>query len=104
MMGSARQNGLLAGRRIILSLPMTMPATDAAKAINDFLGQYVGDAAHLLFGYWDYGGEIVMTAPETGMLPCPRHAADDCSWCFGTRLVTDELHAILCQSPETGGG
>ena len=50
-------------RNIVLSMPMVLPAEDAAKRLSDLLSAYEGDKSALLLGYWDYGGEIVVTAP-----------------------------------------
>jgi hypothetical protein len=51
-------------RRVLLSMPMQLPAPEAAKRLTEFLASYAGDASELMFGCWDYGEELVVTAPE----------------------------------------
>lgn len=32
----------------------------------EFVDAYQGDKSKLMFGYWEYGDEIVVTAPQAG--------------------------------------
>lgn len=70
MFGSKRQPELVDHRQIVLDMPATMPAMEAATALNEFLETYTGDKAALMFGYWEYGDRIVVTAPTHGGLQC----------------------------------
>ena len=67
MFGSIGQPELMGDhgttRLVLLRMPMLLPADDAAKQIAACLSAYEGDRHALLLGYWDYGAEIVITAP-----------------------------------------
>ena len=68
MFGSLRQPELMGTheneRVVLLAMPAQLPAVEAAQQLVDMLASYEGDKSALLLGYWDYGAEIVVTAPK----------------------------------------
>ncbi len=67
MQGSMKQPELMGAREsergIVLRMPMMLPAVEGAQKLADFLATYEGNKSQLILGYWDYGSEIVVTAP-----------------------------------------
>ena len=73
MFGSREQPELMGARnsqrRIVLHMPELMAATEALQQLSEFMAAYEGDRSALLFGFWDYGNEIVITAPDEAQYP-----------------------------------
>lgn len=65
MFGSRKEPKLMGGRKVILSLASDgMSLSEAMQSLSECVADYAGDRAELRFGYWEYGDEIVVTAPE----------------------------------------
>lgn len=63
MFGSRKQPSLTENRRIVLTMPLVLPAIDASQRLADFLAAYGGNKPDLMFGFWEFGDELVVTAP-----------------------------------------
>jgi hypothetical protein len=66
MLGSRNEPRLTGGRTIVWSLDRTggVPVNDVLPKIVSFVEQYGGDKSELMFGYWESGDAIVITAPS----------------------------------------
>lgn len=66
MFGSRREPKLMDGRRIVSSLQSGgIPLDDALRSLNEVRAAYPGE--DLMFGYWEYGDEIVVTISDAGI-------------------------------------
>ena len=101
MFGSSPQHRFLAGRQIVLEMPLTVTASAALKSLSDFMASYEGNKDDLRFGYWDYGEALVIAAPTEEIIACPVHI-DGCDWCYGTGRVTVTLGKMLLEAKKRG--
>jgi hypothetical protein len=67
MFGSRHEPYLMNGRKIVWRLERSngMPLNDVLAQLVDFESSYDGNKTELVFGYWEYGDEIVVTAPDS---------------------------------------
>jgi hypothetical protein len=65
MFGSDQNSTLMRGRRIVWRQSADgVPLSRLVAETLDFILTYKGDRSQLLFGYWDYGSELVITEPD----------------------------------------
>jgi hypothetical protein len=67
-LGSRSEPNLTADRDTVWSWNPTTgsPLNDFLSSLAEFTDAYGGDKSMLMIGYWEYGDEIIVTAPTSG--------------------------------------